>query len=148
MYMAQYTISSLVHIMACRLFGDKPLFEAIMVYCLLDCTEHISMKFCLKFQSFNSRKCIVTYRLPKWWPSCLGLNHVNVLSTCKASYRILKRGCEVNIGMATDDSLVLFITWGHPSTMIVLIAIFIVFSRCVSVSYNPMLMTSVTRTEC
>ena len=48
----------LVHIMVFRLFDAKPSSQSITAYCLSDPKEHISMKFCLKFQSFYSRKCI------------------------------------------------------------------------------------------
>ena len=44
---------SLVRITACRLFGANPLSEQMMVYCQLDPEEYISMKFDLKFKSFN-----------------------------------------------------------------------------------------------
>ena len=44
-YMLQWTGSSLVQVMACHLFGTKPLPETMLAYCQLDCWEHISMKF-------------------------------------------------------------------------------------------------------
>ena len=34
--------------MACRLFGNNPLFEPVIVNCELDPKEHISIKFHLK----------------------------------------------------------------------------------------------------
>ena len=71
--MRQYNITSLVQIMACRLFGAKPLSEPMLPYCQLDPKEHISVKFCLKLRSFHSRKCTGKCRLPKGRPSCLGL---------------------------------------------------------------------------
>ena len=52
---------SLVQIMACCLFGTKPLFEPMLVYCPLetiDTKKQISMKFHLTFKSFLSWKCI------------------------------------------------------------------------------------------
>ena len=48
-------IPSLVQIMHCRLFGDNPLSEPMMVYFQLDPKEHISMKFYLKFRSFHEK---------------------------------------------------------------------------------------------
>ena len=44
-YMRQRTGSSLVHVMACRLFGAKPLPEHTLAYCQLDSWEQISVKF-------------------------------------------------------------------------------------------------------
>ena len=44
-YMRQYNIPTLVQIMACRLFGAKPLSEPMLPYCQLDPREHISLKF-------------------------------------------------------------------------------------------------------
>ena len=69
-YMHQYTMPSLVQIMACRLFGDNPLSEPMMVYCQFDPKGHIPMK--LKYKSFHSKKC----RLQEWRPSCLGLSEL------------------------------------------------------------------------
>ena len=60
--MRQWTRSSLVQIMACRLFGAKPLSEAMLTYCQLDPKQYISMK-CFWKSSFCSRKCI--------WKHCL-----------------------------------------------------------------------------
>ena len=44
-YMRQWTRPSLVQVMACRLFGVKPLPEPILAYCQLDCWQQISVKF-------------------------------------------------------------------------------------------------------
>ena len=44
-YMRQYTGSALVQVMACRLFGIKPLPESMVAYCQLDFLEQISVKF-------------------------------------------------------------------------------------------------------
>ena len=65
-YIHQYNIPTLVQIMACRLFGAKPLSEQMLHYGQLDPKEHISVKFPLKFQSFRLKKC--TW---KWRPFCL-----------------------------------------------------------------------------
>ena len=54
----QQTIESLVKIMACCLFGAKPLPKPILTYCQLDPNE-----IYLKFKSFHSRKCIPKCRL-------------------------------------------------------------------------------------
>ena len=67
-YMRQQTRSALVQVMACRLFGTKPLPEPILAYCQLDSWEQISGKFESEFYHFHSRKCIWNCRLPKWWP--------------------------------------------------------------------------------
>ena len=76
-YICQLTVPSLVQIMGCRLFGDTPLSEPMMVYCQFDPKERVSMKFHLNFKSFHSRKCIWRCRLQKWWTSCLSLNVLN-----------------------------------------------------------------------
>ena len=44
-YMRQWTGPSLVQVMACRLFGAKPLPEPMLVYCPLDPWEQVSVKF-------------------------------------------------------------------------------------------------------
>ena len=70
--MRQWTGSSLVQVMACRLFGAKPLPEPMLSYCQLDSWEHISVKFESEFYHFHSRKCNWICRLPKWRPFCPG----------------------------------------------------------------------------
>ena len=62
-YMPQWTGSTLVQIMACRLFGAKPLSKLMLGYCRLHPQEQNSVKFELKYKSFHSRKCMQIYRL-------------------------------------------------------------------------------------
>ena len=57
--MRQWTGPSSVQIMACRLFGAKPLPEPMLVYCQLDSWEHISVKLKSEFYHFHLRKCIL-----------------------------------------------------------------------------------------
>ena len=56
--MRQWTGSSLVQLMACRLFGTKPLPEPVLFYCQLESWQQVSVKFESKFYHFHSRKCI------------------------------------------------------------------------------------------
>ena len=70
--MRQRTGSALVQLMACRLFGAKPLPKPMLTYCQLDSWEQISVKFESEFYHFHSRKCIWYCRLPKWRPFCPG----------------------------------------------------------------------------
>ena len=49
---------SLVQIMACRLFGAKPLYEPMLSYCQLNPLEQTSVKFESKFKHFHPRKRI------------------------------------------------------------------------------------------
>ena len=69
-YMRQWTGSSLVQVIACRLFGTKPLPEPMRNDCQLDSWEQISVKFESDFYRFHSRKCNWQCRLPKWRPFC------------------------------------------------------------------------------
>ena len=71
-YMRHWTGSSLVHVIACRLFGAKPLPEPMLTYCQLDSWEQILVKFESEFCHFHSRKCNWKCRLPKWRPFCSG----------------------------------------------------------------------------
>ena len=75
-FMRQWTWSSLVQVMACRLFGAKPLPEPMLAYCQLDYWEHISMKFEFEFYHFHSRKCNWKCCLSKWWPFFPGGNEL------------------------------------------------------------------------
>ena len=87
-YMRQWTGSTLVQVMACRLFGAQPLPEPMLAYCQLDSWEQLSVKFKSEYCHFHSRKCIRNCRLPKWRPFCpdgKGLNKVlHKISTCTA----------------------------------------------------------------
>ena len=43
--MRQWTGSALIQVMACRLFGTKPLPEPMLTYCHLDPQEHTPVDF-------------------------------------------------------------------------------------------------------
>ena len=78
-YMRQWTgpAPALVQVMACRLFGAKPLPEPMLAFCQLDSWEQISVKFESEFYNFDSRKCIWKCRLPEWLPFCPGGDELN-----------------------------------------------------------------------
>ena len=69
-YMHQWSGSALVQLMACCLYGAKPLPEPMLAYCQSDSWQQISVKLELEFCYFHSRKCIWNCRLPQWWPFC------------------------------------------------------------------------------
>ena len=70
-----YTRPSLVQIMICRLFGAKPLFKLMLVYCQLDSEKHVSMKFYLKIKISHSRKKMhLKMSSAKWRSCCDGLS--------------------------------------------------------------------------
>ena len=71
-YMRQWIGSALVQIMACRLFGAKPLSESVLTYCQLGPLEQSSVKFESKLYHFHSRKCNWKCRLSNWRPFCPG----------------------------------------------------------------------------
>ena len=71
-YMRQWTGSSLVQVMACRLFGVKQLPEPMRPNRQLDSWEQISVKFEPELCRSHSWKCIWKCRLPKWRPYCPG----------------------------------------------------------------------------
>ena len=52
-YMRQWVGSSLVQVMASRLFGAKPLPEPMLAYCQLDSWKYISVKFEPEFYHFH-----------------------------------------------------------------------------------------------
>ena len=68
----QWTGTALVQVMACGLFGAKPLPEPMLAYCQLDSWKQISVKFESGFYYFHSRKLIWKCRLPEWRPFCPG----------------------------------------------------------------------------
>ena len=57
-YMRQYNIPIFVQIMACHLFGAKPLSKPMLPYCQSDPKEYISVKFYLQFTSFHWKCCL------------------------------------------------------------------------------------------
>ena len=71
-YVRQWNGSSLVQVMACCLFGGKPLPEPMLVYCQLNSSKQVSVIFEFEFYHFHTRKYIWKCRLPKWWPFCPG----------------------------------------------------------------------------
>ena len=56
-YMHQWTESTWVQVMACRLFSAKPLPEPILPYCQLDPWKQTPVKFESKYKTFHSWKC-------------------------------------------------------------------------------------------
>ena len=63
-YMRQWIGSALVQVMACRLFGAKPLHAPMLGYLQLDPWEQILVKLESKFYHFHSRKFIWKCHLP------------------------------------------------------------------------------------
>ena len=57
-YMCQWIRSTLVQIMACRLFGAKPLSKPMEGYCQLGPSKKMSVIFESKYKTFHSQKCI------------------------------------------------------------------------------------------
>ena len=82
--MRQWIGSALGQIMACRLFGAKPLSKPVLGYCQLDRKEQTSVKFESEFYHFHARKCIWKCCLPEWRPFCSGGDELKCYSChCK-----------------------------------------------------------------
>ena len=62
-YARQWIGSALVKIMACRLFGAKPLSKSMLDYCQLEPSEQTSVKCLSKYITFQSQKWIWKYCL-------------------------------------------------------------------------------------
>ena len=62
-YMRLWTGPQLVQVMACRLFGAKPIPEPMLTFCQLDPWEQTSVKCESKYKSFHSWDCIWKCRL-------------------------------------------------------------------------------------
>ena len=87
-YMRQWTGSTLVQVMACRLFGAKPLPEPMLTFCQLDPLEQTSVKFESKYEIFRCWNCIWKRSSVKWQPFCLGENDLNIVfSICMSQER-------------------------------------------------------------
>ena len=82
-YMHQWIGSVLVQIMACHIFGTKPLSEPMLGYCQLNPKEQTSVKFQSKSRTFHSQKCIWKYRMQNgghfvrgtWIKTDVGVGH-------------------------------------------------------------------------
>ena len=72
-YMRQWTLSTLVQVMARHLFGAKPLPEPMLPYCQLDPWEQTSVKFESRYNTFHSWKCTWKCRLRKGGHFCPAL---------------------------------------------------------------------------
>ena len=92
-YMRQWIESALVQIMACRLFGTKPLSKSIG-----PSGTNLSEFVLLKYKNFHIRKCISTYRLRT------GCHFV------QGGEELMQRGCST---LAVAKQLRLF--WRKPS---------------------------------
>ena len=84
-YMHQWIDPTLVQILACRLFGAKPLSKPILCYCQLDPEIRTSVKSLSKYKQFCSRKCIRNYRL--WNGGHFVYGEISSDSTCHALVR-------------------------------------------------------------
>ena len=71
-YMRQWIGSALVQIMACRLFGAKPLSKPLLGYCQLNPQEQTSSETLIKIQKFSFTKIHLKISSAKWWPFCRG----------------------------------------------------------------------------
>ena len=69
---------SLVQIMACRLFGAKPLSKPMLGYCELNSLRTNFSEILIKIQNFSLRKIHLKISSVKWRPYCLGLNVLTV----------------------------------------------------------------------
>ena len=79
---------SLVQMMACRLFGTKPLSEPMLTYCLLHCQEQWNLNFQENWFE-NVCKMAATLSRSRWlepsvWPKLDVKWQINFLITCQA----------------------------------------------------------------
>ena len=98
-YMRQYTKLSFVQIMACRLFGAKPLSEPVLIYCSLDPWEQIFSEI-RKSMKKNTKMCFVNFTWGKYprnwflwlfWKMCLIYGNVSILHTLRSPAVIVKQ---------------------------------------------------------
>ena len=74
MHICQCNIPTLVQIMACRLFGAKPLSEAMLLYSPLAPKDHYNFsKNLSRTQKFSFKKMHLKTLSAKSWLFCLGL---------------------------------------------------------------------------
>ena len=99
--MRPWTGSTLVQVIACRLFGAKPLPEPMLPYCQLDLWEQTSVKFESKYKPFHSWKCTWICRFGNGWYFVQGeklrLDHFRYLSL-QWDLHTVKRVCPTELG--------------------------------------------------
>ena len=89
--MRQWIASALVQIMACRLFGVKPLSVPMLDYHKLDSWEQASLVFFIKIHNFSFAKMHLKISSAKWRPFCPGemslsiIHYTDVIMTTMAS---------------------------------------------------------------
>ena len=88
-YMRQWIGSALIQVMACRLFGAKPLPEPMLAYCQLDPQEQTSVKLESKYETFHLWKFTWKCRLLNWRPFCPGGDELMATNTLRLSTRFL-----------------------------------------------------------
>ena len=64
------TWSPLVQVMACHLFGDKPLHESMLTCCQMNSYEQTSVKTLIKNQIFSLKEMHFKMLPTRWWPFC------------------------------------------------------------------------------
>ena len=97
----QWNGSALLQIMACRLFGAKPLPEPMLAHCQLDPWEQNSVKFESECYHFHSRKYTWKCLLPEWRSFCSGGRWVNNL----VYYLLIKPLFWLTLKMPMDQNL-------------------------------------------
>ena len=113
--MRQWTGSSLVQVMACCLFGAKPLPVLMLAYCQLDSWEHISVKFESEYYNFHSRKCNWKMKMQlkmssgRWRPSYLSLNVLKSLNSHTYDMFLSLAVLEVESSLALSPRLTAFL---------------------------------------
>ena len=83
--MRQWTGSWLGQIMACCLFGTKPLYKPMLGYCQLDPKEQTSVKFESKYKTFHDN-VIKWEHFLHYWPFVWGIHRSPVNSPLKSQW--------------------------------------------------------------
>ena len=95
--MRQWTRSTLVQVMACRLFGAKPLPEPMLPYCQLDPRGQTSVTLESKYGSFYSWNCTWKCHLPKYRTFCRvgwgGVKDIRAMLRTSGPWVVKRRSC-------------------------------------------------------
>ena len=80
-----WTMPPLVHIMACRLFGTKPLSEPMLMNYQLNPQETKFSEILIIIPTFSLKKMHFKMLCVKWWPFCPSLNELTLKSAVSAN---------------------------------------------------------------
>ena len=109
-YMHQWIGSALVQIMACRLFGAKPLSKPMLGVLLIGPLGKNFHEISIKLQNFSFTKMHGKITSAKWWPFCLGVYELTPLCPRPTVANVVCEPIRIGIRCASHSTVLIRIT--------------------------------------